>query len=397
MGRSASWRTRRWRVVGALAVTETVSWGVLYYAFAVFLAPMERDLGASPAELTGAYSLSLLVTSVAGVGVGRYLDRHGPRALMTAGSIGGVACVLAWSRVDGLLGFYAVWVLAGVAMAAVLYEPAFTVVAKWFPEPGERRRAITAVTLVAAVSSFVFLPLSQVLIDAHGWRTALVVLATILGVVTVPLHALVLRAAPAPAQLPGDESPPRSVPAGEALRTAPFWMLTSAFFVAMAAAVALAVQGIPFLRERGYGAGFAAFAIGVIGISQIPGRLLFAPLAARLSAAVSTASCFALVALGLVALVAVDATAAVIAGMVLVGMGNGMALLARATVLADRYGPAAYGAIAGVAGAVNTGARAVAPVGAAAWAGVVGYPAMLMTLAVGTVAATALAYAAERR
>ena len=66
-------------------------------------------------------------------------------------------------------------------------------------------------------------------------------------------------------------------------------------------------------------------------------------------------------ALGLVALVAVDATAAVIAGMVLVGMGNGMALLARATVLADRYGPAAYGAIAGVAGAVNTGARGSRP------------------------------------
>ena len=396
MGTSAWWRTRRWRIVGALAITETVSWGVLYYAFAVFLAPMERDLAASPAELTGAYSLSLLITSVAGVGVGRYLDRHGPRALMTAGSIGGVACVLAWSRVDGLLGFYVVWALAGVAMAAVLYEPAFTVLAKWFPEPGERRRAITALTLVAAVSSFVFLPLSQALIDAHGWRTALVVLAAILGVVTVPLHALVLRAAPAPAQAPG-EAPPPSVPAGEALRTAPFWMLTSAFFVAMAAAVALAVQGIPFLRERGYGAGFAAFAIGVIGISQIPGRLLFAPLAARLSAPVSTATSFALVALGLVALVAVDATAAVIAGMALVGMGNGMALLARATVLADRYGPAAYGAIAGVAGAVNTGARAVAPVGAAAWAGVVGYPAMLMTLAAGAVAATVLAYAAERR
>ena len=62
-------------------------------------------------------------------------------------------------------------------MAAVLYEPAFIVLAKHFPEPAERRRAMTAMTLVAALASFIFLPLSQALIDAHGWRDALLVLA----------------------------------------------------------------------------------------------------------------------------------------------------------------------------------------------------------------------------
>lgn len=29
-----------WRIVAVLALTETVSWGVLYYAFAVFQVPM---------------------------------------------------------------------------------------------------------------------------------------------------------------------------------------------------------------------------------------------------------------------------------------------------------------------------------------------------------------------
>ena len=81
-------------------------------------------------------------------------------------------------------------------MATVLYEPAFTVLAKWFPDAGERRRAMTAMTLVAALASFIFLPLSQALIDAHGWRDALVILAAILAVMTVPLHALVLRRGP---------------------------------------------------------------------------------------------------------------------------------------------------------------------------------------------------------
>lgn len=50
-----------WVMVAALAVTETVSWGVLYYAFSVFLVPMRSSLGWSDATLTGAYSLGLLV------------------------------------------------------------------------------------------------------------------------------------------------------------------------------------------------------------------------------------------------------------------------------------------------------------------------------------------------
>ena len=189
-------RGRGWAIVGTLSVTEIVSWGVLYYAFAVFLVPMQRELGYSAAELTGAFSVALLVAGVAGIGVGRFLDRHSPRALMTVGSVAGALLVVAWSRVEGLVAFYAIWAGIGLVMAAVLYEPAFTVLAKWFPEAEERRRAMTALTLVAGLSSFIFLPLGQALIDAHGWRDALVVLAVVLAAVTVPLHALVLRRGP---------------------------------------------------------------------------------------------------------------------------------------------------------------------------------------------------------
>ena len=60
---------------------------------------MQRDLGYSAAQLTGAFSLALAVSAVAGVAVGRYLDRHSPRALMTVGSIAGAALVVAWSQV----------------------------------------------------------------------------------------------------------------------------------------------------------------------------------------------------------------------------------------------------------------------------------------------------------
>jgi hypothetical protein len=95
--------------------------------------------------------------------------------------------------------------------------------------------------------------------------------------------------------------------------------------------------------------------------------------------------------------VSVDGTVAVLAGMVVLGMGSGMAILARATVIADRYGAADYGAIGGVMAAVTTAARAVGPVAAAAWASAVGYEALLWTLAGLAAAATALAWRAPAR
>ena len=58
-----------WRMVWALAVTETI-YGVLYYSFAAFLLPMQHSLGSSPTMLTGAFSVSVLVSGAAAVPAG---------------------------------------------------------------------------------------------------------------------------------------------------------------------------------------------------------------------------------------------------------------------------------------------------------------------------------------
>jgi MFS family permease len=387
-------RTRAWGIVAALSVTETVSWGILYYAFAVFLIPMQHELGFSTAELTGAFSVALLVSGVAGIAVGRHLDRHSPRALMTIGSIAAGALVLAWSQVDSLVGLYATWTAIGLVMAAVLYEPAFTVLAKQFHEPERRRRAMTAMTLVAALASFIFMPLAQALIEAHGWRDALVVLAVVLAAVTVPLHALVLRPTPARALVRGHQA--RSIAARDALRASPFWLLSGAFFLASITSVAVAVHAIPFLIEQGHSPAFAAFAVGLIGVSQIPGRLLFALVAARFSRPAATASVFGLMAIGVALIVSAGAGGAVVAGLVALGMGNGMATLARAITIADLYGAGSYGTIASVAASMTTASRAIAPVAAAVYSGLLGYPALLWTLAVLAGTAALLAWRAEQ-
>src|SRR5215217_3512546 len=88
-----------WVLLLTLAFTELTSWGILYYGFSVFVTPMGSDLGWTRAELTGAFSLALLCSGVAGVWMGRWVDRHGPRWLMTAGSCAAALLVLAWAGV----------------------------------------------------------------------------------------------------------------------------------------------------------------------------------------------------------------------------------------------------------------------------------------------------------
>jgi MFS family permease len=281
-------------------------------------------------------------------------------------------------------------------MAVVLYEPAFTVLAKWFPDAEQRRRAMTALTLVAALASFIFLPLAQALIHAHGWRDALVILAVILGAITIPLHALVLRRAPRAGHAAPRQDAVSSVATHDALRSVSFWLLSTAFFLGTFTGIAMTVHAIPFLLERGYGAAFAAFAVGLIGFSQIPGRIFFALLGARLPRELAICAVFVLIGGGIAVLVGLDTTASVLAGLVLLGMGNGMATLARATAIADLYGGASYGTINSVAAAGTTGARAAGPVTAAVFATAVGYGALLWTLAGVAFVAGILAYRAER-
>jgi oligopeptide/dipeptide ABC transporter ATP-binding protein len=71
--------------VAPLAVAQLVAWGVFYYAFALIAAPMEAELGWSKAEINGALSLGLAVMGLATYPVGRWIDRHGGRILMTDG------------------------------------------------------------------------------------------------------------------------------------------------------------------------------------------------------------------------------------------------------------------------------------------------------------------------
>jgi MFS family permease len=361
-----------WVLVVTLAFTEMTSWGVLYYGFTVFITPMHQQFGWSRAAITGAFSLALLLSGVAGLPVGRWLDRFGPRALMTAGSCAAVLLTLAWAAITRLLAIYLVWAAIGVTMAAILYEPAFVVVATWFHR--KRGRALTVLTFIAGFASVVYIPLAGLLVHTRGWRGALVVLALLLAVLTILPHALVLRRRPEELGLrpdgvaavqEADTTPPeRSLALREALRGTAFWWLTAAFFLNTLGAGAMFVHLVPYLTDHGYGEGFAAGVTGLVGVMALPGRLVLTPLGDRLPRSLVAAAIFALQTAALLVLLLVQSSAGVVGFVVLFGAGFGAVTPARAALVAEYYGPANYGTISGTLAFFLTGARALAPVGA---------------------------------
>jgi len=326
---------------------------------------MEHDLGASRAAVTGAFTVGMGIAALAALPVGRWLDRRGPWALMTAGSCLGTALLIAWSRVESLPAFYVVWTLMGFALAATLYEPAFGAVVRWFPTE-HRDRALTIVTLAGTLACTIFMPIAAWLVEHGGWRQALLVLAAILAVLTIPLHAIVLRRQP-PHLDRVSRGAPRGPGAtlGEASRTPIFWALAAAFGVANFSTTAVTLHLIPYMVAYGWSPVTMAASIGWIGAMQIPGRLLFVTVTARFGALGVTMAVFLAQAAGL-ALVALAPSlpGGLVLMIVVLGAANGMGTLARASTLADVFSAGHYASIGGAVALGANGARAAGPLGA---------------------------------
>ncbi|MDP4504857.1 MFS transporter [Nonomuraea turcica] len=363
------------RMIGALAITQTAGYGVLYYAFSVFIPPMSRDLGAGIAQLTGAITLAVLVSGVVAPIIGRWLDRHGGRGLMTVGSALGAGALLAWSQVQSVAQLYLVCGVLGVASAMVLYEAAFAVIVAWF-DAARRAGALLAVTVVAGFASTIFLPLTGILVDWYGWRQALVILAVGYAVTAVPLHGLAVR---------GHRAPPhvnRSEIVGAALRERSFWLLAAGFLTHTGAVGVMGVLLVTYLIALGHPPVFAASVAGLLGVLSVTGRLVTTGLQARWPVALITAVMFGLQGLAAVLLPLIGRSAAgAVAAVVLFGLGFGVATIARPALIADRYGTAAYASLSGALTLPITVAKAVAPLIAAGIAQVAGYPAVMAAVA----------------
>jgi MFS family permease len=388
------------RVLAVLCLSEITSYGVLYYAFPVMATSISAQTGWSTAAATAAFTAGLIVSGLVGIPAGRWLDRYGPRVVMTSGSLLGVGAMVLIATAQNLLWFFAAWLLAGVAMAGLFYAPAFTALTRWYGT--DRVSALTTLTLVAGLASTVFAPLTAQLLHHFEWRATYLVLAAVLAMVTVPAHFFGLTLPwPTSTACPADQRGSQRQGQDPAViaRSRMFLTLAVAFALAGFALYAVAINLVPLLVGRGMSLSTAALALGLGGVGQVAGRLGYARLSARSSLRTRTVLVLLVGALTTVTLGLLPGPAALlIAASILAGTTRGIFTLLHATAVSDRWGTEHFGRLNGLISAPITFAEALAPATGAALAGVMaGYPAVFVLLAAITVGATALAAAATPR
>jgi sugar phosphate permease len=265
-----------WLLVITLGCTETISWGILYYGFAVFMPVMEAEFGWGRGVMAAAFGGAMIIAGVCAIPVGWWIDRFGARLPMTFGSILASGVVAAWSQVHTIEQFAGLWIVGGVAMSMVLYEPAFAVVASWFEE--QRGRALTAVTLMAGFASTIFMPVESFLIEMLGWRQALLALAVFLALTTIAPHLLIVRKAPADdlGREKRRASPPSVSESYRIIRRSPdLQRLAVALAITSFVSIGLSVHLPSYLGgDLGLSPQLAATLTGMVGAMQVVGRVL---------------------------------------------------------------------------------------------------------------------------
>jgi MFS family permease len=368
-------------MVWVMAVVQVISWGTLYYAFSLFVVPMQESLGWSRPLLNGALSLGLLSTGVVAFPVGAWIDRHGGRGVMTLCSLAGGVLLIAWAQVETPWAFYVIWALIGASMAGALYEPAFAVITAVFG--AEARRGITALTLVGGFASTVFMPLTQLLIATLGWRHALLVLGGLNLVVCLPLHALFVpgHAASRFQKTPSEaqESTASAPEIRTVLRGRVFWGLAIWFTACNATASALMFQFVPLLTTWGIDMAVILTSVALVGPMQVAGRVVLMVFSSRLETRQIGTAVMVLLPAGVLCLLFLPHTPLGL-GLctTLYGAGNGMMTIVRGTAVSDLIGRTHYGAINGALTVPMTVARALAPFMAAAIWAATGDPALML-------------------
>jgi hypothetical protein len=364
--------------VSALALGQLLTWAVLFYGFSSFVLPMQRELGWDKPLLMGAYTLGLAVWGSSTFAIGAAIDRGRGREVMTWGAAaGGIGC-LAWSQVSAPWMFYLVWVLLGVAMAATLYEPAFAVLTKRYPE--RYRDGITALTLVGGFASTISFPAMAGLQAWIGWRAALVVIGgAVLAV--APLHHWALRGPALVAASPGTREDDDAT-LRDALRERAFWLLTSCFTLYAFVQAGLWAHVMPAFAAKGVGQADALKVLVCIGPAQVAGRLVFAWIGRGWSLRVLGAVVLAGMPLALL-LFALGRSVVVLVGFALLfGLTNGLVTIVRGGLVPLYFGRTHVGRIGGLMSSIGLIARAGAPL-AVAWALALlsGYRELLLGLA----------------
>ncbi len=351
--------------------------GFSYYAFSLFVTPLQTDFGWGRGEIMLSRTIFLGIMGLTSPFVGRLVDRYEPRRVMSIGAfIGGIGFLLL-TQTHNLWQFYAAYVVLGLGMNGITQVPISAVISNWFKK--RRGTALGIASTGIGVGGLVLSPLvGSYLIPSFGWRVSYLVLALMTWVIAIPLALFLMRTKPADMGLYPDgveaaeavaESKASASSYGGlslkmALTTSAFWLVAIGFLLSQFSQSGVVQNQAPYLEDSGFPVAIAATALGAVWLGSAIGKFFFGWLCDQIPAKYA---CFIGLVFQIAAIVVLmsirpaSPMAIIWLYTILMGLGMGSWLPTMAILASTNFGLASYGAIFGMLSLVQRLGAATGP------------------------------------
>jgi MFS family permease len=273
----------RWVIVAAGGVLGCVAIGGMF-SLPVFLRPIAQDTGWSVSGVSSAMTIGFLAMACTSMLWGSLSDRFGPLPVVLTGSIGLAASLALASQAPSLLAFQIMFGLMVGGTISAIFAPMMACVTGWFDT--HRSLAVSLVSAGMGMAPLIMSPLAAWLVTNHDWRTSMLVMATVVGCIMIPV-ALLVRRPPALARgnvaTAGDDAPPEMSRA-QALRSPQFIILLATNFLCCATHSGPIIHTVSYAVTCGIPLITAVSIYSVEGLAGLGGRIAFGLAGDRLGA-----------------------------------------------------------------------------------------------------------------
>jgi len=239
-----------------------------------------------------AFALGLAIQNLAwGVGqpiAGALADRFGPWRVIAGGGVLFTLGLVSMTVASDPFSFsVTAGLLIGLGMSGAGHNTVLAAFGQLMP-PERRAWAMGLCTATASLGQFLVVPMGQGFIEAYGWSSAVLIMATAMAF--TPLMALGLRPRPAArshaastavALVSTASCLPQAL--SQAFRHQSYWLLISGFFVCGFQLAFITVHLPPTLNDFGLSATVASWSIALIGLFNVIGGYASGVLAGRYS------------------------------------------------------------------------------------------------------------------
>ena len=366
-----------WYVVGVALVGSFLAGGLTSQVFfSVMLKPLTEDLGWTRTEVSGAITLGTLAGGFLSPISGTLVDRYGPRWLAPLGALVICGALLLLASVQSLVVFYVSFIVArafsSATMTGVVSQ---SIGVNWFRRM--RGRVLGMLGMAVPLGGSFGAIVAQPIIDGPGWRAVFhAAPILLLFLYVLPAFALYRRRPEdlglkpdGDSDVPGENgSIARQPPAPElswtvrdAFRTKALWLLLSATFIGRLASGAVSFHLVAYYTDKGMSGEVGALSISLFALFGAVSSFIWGFLIERMPERLLLAGAMLLSGFTLLFMIPVETAAPGLVLAALFGLAaRGEGALVN-TVLAQYFGRASFGRIAGFASPINMAALGVGP------------------------------------